>query len=130
MLLCLCEDFLDDFGGFYAAEFEVESLEFVGEGGVVDAELVQQCGVKIVDCDFVLHDTVAEFVGLAVNDAALDAAACHEEGKGIDVVIPTCSLAHGSASEFAAPDDEGVFEHSALQQILNQGCGGLIGIPC
>ena len=38
-------------------------------------------------------------------------------------------LAVGRATEFAAPDDEGVLQQAVLAEILDQTGGGLIGVP-
>ena len=44
------------------------------------------------------------------------------------VVLPQGALAVVGASEFAAPYDEGVIEHAAMLEILDQSSGGLIGL--
>ena len=93
---------------------------------MVDAEQVEHRGVEVVDGDDVLDREVAEVVGLAVADAALDAAAGQAHGEALDVVVAAVALGHGGAPELAAPDDERVVEHAALLQVLNQGGGGLV----
>jgi hypothetical protein len=55
------------------------TLEAVGEALVVDAELVEEGGVEVVDVDGVLDDVEAEVVCPAVTVARLDAAAGHPE---------------------------------------------------
>ena len=42
---------MDDFGGFHAGEFGVESLVLEGEAQVVDAEEMQKSGVEVMDMD-------------------------------------------------------------------------------
>ena len=37
------------------------------------------------------------------------------------------TLEHGGASEFPAPDDQSVFEHAPLLEVLNQSPGGFVG---
>ena len=59
----------------HVGQAEVAALEAVGQPLVVDAEQVQHRGVQVVDVDDVLDGVVAELVGRAVGDAALDAAA-------------------------------------------------------
>ena len=54
-----------------------QALELERQPLVVDAQAVQDRGVQVVDVDRVLDDVVAEVVGLAVDDARLDAAAGH-----------------------------------------------------
>ena len=85
-------------------------------------------GVQVVDVDDVLHGGVAEFVGGAVGDAALDAAAGHPDREALDVVVAAVALGHRGAAELAAPDDEGVVEHPALLQVLDQRRGALVDL--
>ena len=63
--------------------------------------------------DGILGGVHAEFVGGAVDVAAADAAAGEEGGEGGVVVVATgfgvFALGVRGASEFAGPDDEGVF---------------------
>ena len=75
-------------------------------------------GLEVVDVDFVLGDVEAEVVGLAVG-AGFGAAASHESGEGLRVVVASGFSAegrvgfdHGGAAEFAAPDDEGFVEEA------------------
>lgn len=68
-------------------EAEVPSLEAEGEFFVVDAECVEDGGVEVVDMDGVFDNVVAEVIGLAVDDAGLDAAACHPDGEASGVVV-------------------------------------------
>ena len=111
-------------------EAEVAALESRGELGVIEAELVEDGRVEVVDVDFVLDCVKAEVVGLAVVDTAFDAAAGEPHGEGVRVVIAAISaaLGHGGATEFAAEDDEGVFEHAALFEILDEGSAGLVDV--
>ncbi len=91
-------------------EAVVAALEAEGEAFVVDAEEVKQGGVEVVDMDGGLDGAEAEVVGAADDLAAGDAAACEPHGEGLDVVVPSglvAGLAHGGASELAAPDDDG-----------------------
>ena len=62
----LGEDVVDDVA-VDVGEAVLAALEFVGEGGVVDAELVEDGGLEVVDVDAVLGDIVPEVVGGAVS---------------------------------------------------------------
>ena len=68
----------------------------------------------------ILDDVVAEVVGLAVDRAALRAAAGHPHGEAARVMVAAvvlvgqAALRVDRAAEFAAPDDERVVEHAAL----------------
>ena len=90
------------------------ALVRVDELRVVDAEEVQNRGVEVVHVEFVFHGVEAEVIGGADGLAAAHAAAGHPHRKARGVVIAaTVLLAHGSATEFAAPDDEGLVEEAA-----------------
>ena len=65
----------------HVGQAEVAALRAVGQLRVIDAERAQDRRVEIVDMDRILHDVVAEVVGLAVRDAALDAAAGHPDAE-------------------------------------------------
>ena len=112
----------------------VSSLKKVSQLFVVDAELVEDGGVKIVDVDGVFGDVVAEFVRSSVGDAGLDASAGHPDGETFGVVVAAIiftgefALAVGGSAEFATPDHEGVVEHAALLEVLDQGGGRLVGV--
>ena len=82
----------------------------------------------------VLDDVVAEVVGLAIDRTALGAAAGHPHGETARVVVATVvllgetALAVDRATELAAPDDEGVLEHAALLEVLDERRAGLIDV--
>ena len=89
----------------------VNSVVAHGELLVVDAQLVQDRGVEVVDADGVLDGRVTEVVGPAVTRTALDAAAGHPRSEGLHVVItPRVScrrlLRCRRAAQLAAPDNE------------------------
>lgn len=61
-------------------ETEIPALVAEGEFLVVEAELVEQRGLEIVDADRILGGTVVEFVGLAVGVARLETATGDSHG--------------------------------------------------
>src|SRR5262245_31442351 len=90
---------------------EVAALEAVGEPFVVEAKKMEDGGLQVVDMIFVLDDAEAKLIGLADDDARLHTATGDPHREGVDVVVAAdgdTDLAHGSAAEFAAPDDERV----------------------
>ena len=130
-------------------EAVLAALEFIGELGVVDAELVKESRVKVVDvdgllvvfggvgfdgCAVLVDEGVAEVIGLSEGGAWLDAAAGSPEGETSRVVVTTIvfagklALAVRGSSEFSAPDDEGVIEETAHFEVLDEGGGGLVGV--
>jgi hypothetical protein len=64
-----------------------QALERQGEPAVVEAELVQNRRMKIVDVDGILGDGPAQLVGGAVRDAWLDPAASHPQAKRARMMI-------------------------------------------
>ena len=68
--------------------------------------------MEIMDVDFAIDNTEAEFVALAVDVTLLETGAGHPHREGFDVVVAADGLAvfpHRGAAEFTAPDHEGVF---------------------
>ena len=110
------------------------ALELEGELFVVDAELMQDRRVEVVDVNWIADDVVAEVVGLAVGDPRLDAAAGHPDREAARVMITAVvrggqvSLAIDRASELAAPDDQRVVEQPAPLQVENQGGTRLVDV--
>ena len=90
----------------------IAALEAVGELRVIEAQEVQDGRLQVVDVDFVLGDEVAEFVRRAVGHAGLHAAAGHEHGEAVRIVVAAqvggavAFFVERRASELAAPDDE------------------------
>ena len=78
--------------------------------------------MEIVHVDFVHDGVVAEFVGLAIGDAALEAAAGEPDAEAGGIVIAPRAvlLGVGRAAKFAAPPDDRVFEQPALFQVVEQ----------
>ena len=109
-------------------EAEVAAGVGVGEFFVIEAEEVEDGGVEVVDGGDIDGGAAAEFVGLAIADAAFDTGAHHPGGEGVGVVIASAGafLMGGHAAEFGAPDDEDIVQHAALFEIGEEGGGGLI----
>ena len=64
-----------DYFAVNVGQAEIAAGVAVGQGGVIDAELVQHGGVQVVDRDAVLDSLEAELVGRAIGKSALEAAA-------------------------------------------------------
>ena len=130
----LGEDALD-YLPVHVGEAEVAALEFEGELFVVDPELVEDGGLEVVDVDLVADGVEADVVGGTVALAGLDSASGHPDCEGVGVVIaaPAFALVHlaleeGSATELAAPNDEGLIEHAPHFEILDEPRTRLIGV--
>ena len=125
---------LDDARLLDAGQPLIEPLVAVGEALVVDAEQVQHRGVEVADVDRVLDDVVAEVVGLAVDRAALRAAAGHPHREAARVVVAAVvrlrqpALAVDRPAELAAPDDERASKQALALQVLNQAAARLIDV--
>ena len=105
----------------------VEVVEPVG----VEAELVQDRSMEVLDVEAVLDGGAAELVGPADARASLDAAAGHPHGEAERVVVAAGSLLEFGgrlAAELAAPDDQRLVEQAAALQVLDQAGDRLVGV--
>src|SRR5213595_1348134 len=106
----------------------------VNEFRVVEAEEVKQRRVVIVWADRIHDRLVPEFVGLAVDHAALDAAAREPTAEPLAVVIAPGLLGravifgHGQPADLAAPMDDRGVEQAARLEVLDERGGRLIGL--
>ena len=93
-------------------EAEVAALAAEGEPFVVDAELVKNGGVEIVDVNFILGGVIAKVIGGTVGEAGLHSSAGHPHCKAVRVMITSPGFPHHlsdrGATKFAAPDDKGI----------------------
>src|SRR5258708_653187 len=69
------QNVLDDVA-IHVGETEGPAVVAVGQLRVVQTQQVKDGRLQVVDADAVVNRLVAEVVGLAVMDAALDAASC------------------------------------------------------
>src|SRR5688572_20526822 len=82
---------------------------------MADAEQVQDGGVDSADVHGVLGRVQAEFVGGAESEAAFDAAASHEHGEAVGIVIAAvAALAHRCSAKLSAPDYQGAIQQTAV----------------
>src|SRR5215212_9736702 len=88
----LADEFADRLRAFDADELLVEAAVEVGEAVGVEAQLLQDGGVQVLDVERLLHGAAAELVGLADADTALDAASCRPHGKAVGVVVAAGAL--------------------------------------
>jgi len=80
---------------------------------VIKPHEVQDRGVEVVDTHLVDFGLVTEGVGRAVMHAATGSAARQSVGEGVGIVVSAriaALLGDGQATEFATPDDQGVFQ--------------------
>ena len=110
----------------HSGETKIKALVFVGKELGLDTELVEHGCVEVAYVNDVLLGVVAEFIGVPVGDPSFDSSARHPNGKAFDVVVASIPLGHGGASEFSAPNYEGVVEHAPLFEVLNESGGALV----
>ena len=93
-----------------------------GEFFVIEAELMQDRGVQIMQMHFAGDGAEAEVVGFAEGEARFDAATGEPGAKALGLMLAAVFLdGRGAAevltprraTELAAPDDERVFEEAA-----------------
>src|SRR2546421_12894615 len=101
-------------------ETEVATLEPVGQLFMIDAEAMEDRGVKVMNVHGIHRHVVAKLVGFAVTEAGLHAASGHPDRitpavmVAAVVVLFNFALAIGGPSEFTAPNDQRVVQQSAL----------------
>ena len=100
---------------------------------VVEAKLMQDRGLQVMDVNRILRDTKSQLVGLSVVEAPLHSAAGHPHGEAVRVVVSTENLpfrcaafTEWGATELSSPDDQRLVEETALLQVLDQGGDGLV----
>ena len=86
---------------------------------VIEAEEVENRGVKVVDVDDLFHGLMAELVGRPEAEAAFDACAGEPGGESFGVMVAALRafLKGWHATEFGGPDDERVVEQAAAFQV-------------
>lgn len=89
MAIFLKKYIADNFCALNTREFGVEPLKFIGEGLVVDTELVEHGSVEVVYCNDFIDRGIAELVGAAVGDAGADTGTGEPEGEGFIMMVAT-----------------------------------------
>ena len=85
--MLLREYFTNNTRWLHTDEALVEALKFVREPQRVEAELVQNRGMQIMDVHAILGDVETEVIAFADGNAGLDAAAGHPDRKGSGVMV-------------------------------------------
>ena len=115
----------------YVGQAVVASTVAVGQLLMVESHEMEDRCMEVMDMDPVLYCGQAEIVSRPVAEAGFHSTPGHEHREAVGVVIPTGALAVLSrwlATELTAPDDQGLIEHPALLEILDQSRDGLVGI--
>ena len=108
---CSGNEVLNDCAG-YVCQSEASSQMFVYHFFMVNAQLVQQGGLEIMDMHWVFHNIIAKIIGLAIHHPWLNAPTCHPDGKCLGMMVPSVvvdgyfSLAVVGSAKLPAPDDQ------------------------
>ena len=96
---------------------------------MVHSQQVEDGGVQVVHVHLVFDRGMAEFIGLPVAEALLDAAAGEKDSEPVRVMVTAGSvvLGKGVAPELSTPPYEGVLEEPALFQVGEQARHRLVG---
>jgi len=102
-------------------EPKVAALAAESEAFVVDAKLVQDGRMKVMNMDLVLDGVIAKFIGSTIGQSRFHATTSHPHRKAMRMVIAppgtTHHLSDRSSTELATPDDKSVVEKSALLEV-------------
>jgi hypothetical protein len=102
-----------------------------GETLVVDAHLMEQRGMDVVDAHGIAGDGVAEVVGLAKGHAAFEAATDHENAVAIYMMVTACGATDlrrvRCAAHLTSPQHDGFIEQASLIEIDDERGNALIG---
>src|SRR5262249_39338679 len=85
----------------------------------------------MLDVAAVSDGEVAELVGLAMADAALDAAAGHPHREAVGIVIAAGAggvLGGRLPAKLAAPDDDRLIQQATALQVLQERSDRLVGV--
>src|SRR5258706_15953095 len=83
-----CQKLGDDFAG-HIGQAEVSPLKTVSQARVIEAEEMQDRGVKIIHMDRVLRDAETEIIRRADDLPAFDPAAPHPDAIGVRMMVAT-----------------------------------------
>ena len=100
---------------------------------MVDAKLVQDGRLDVVHMNWIFDRSESKLIRFSDRLTGADPSTRHPHGKGLRVMVTTelssegCTgFDHGGSPEFSAPDNQGVFQHASLFQILDQSCTCLV----
>src|SRR5262245_29218477 len=111
------------YNALYIRQSELAPLEFISQLCVIDAHQMQEGRVQVMNADGIDNRVVTYLVRFANGHARFDASAREPYRERPRVVIaseklrPAAGFVHRRTSEFAAPDDDRVFEQIAVFQL-------------
>ena len=87
---------------------EVTALVSICQTLVVEPQLVEDCGLKVVNVYLIFDHIVTDLIRLPVDATRFYAGPGHPHGIGVNVVISADSFAgfaHRGSAKFSTPDD-------------------------
>lgn len=126
----LGEDCLHYFA-FDIGQAKVATGVAVGQRFVVEAEQMKDGGMEVVNVDLSFGDPQADVIGSSVDVPAFDSAAGHPNAEAVVVVIAAHigrerHLRGRGPAKLAAPDDERVFQHASVFEVLEERGNGFV----
>src|ERR1051325_7765437 len=107
---------------------------------MIETKQLQQPCMKIVDMNGILNRLETKFIGCAMDISAEHAATREPHAEAVMIMMASVNFSGvcarsrefdgWSTAEFAAPNHQSIFEHSALFEIRKQGSDGLIAFLC
>ena len=103
---------------------DVTASKAEGKLFVVQAQLVQDRGMDILDHQLILDRGITKFISLAINRSSLETATCDKQAIPVYMVIPPCCRRDPrgmrSSSHFTRPDDNRLVQQASLLEIQDQ----------
>ena len=89
---------------------------------MINAQAMQDGCIEIVKVHGLFDDVITELVGAAIHVAGFDAASSHPETEAAAMMVAAIAffqsaLAIDRSTKLTAPDNQSIFQHSALFQI-------------
>ena len=113
----------------HVSQANIASAVTKRESFVIDAQLVQDGRVQVVNGERIDNGVRAKLVGFAIRDSALKATTGHEDCITADMMISARDIVDRTdgwrAPHFASPQHDGLIQQAALMQVCNQCRDGL-----
>src|SRR5690606_31375321 len=118
-------DNIFDYGAFHISQPERSPLEFISKLFMVKAKQMQHGRMDIVNRRSAADAGKPNFIRFTVADPISDSTSSHPNGISIGMVITSqewhvvviAVFLHRSPSKFTTPNDQGLFQQSALLQV-------------
>ena len=92
--------------------------------------------MQIVHMNLIFHRIVAVFVSRPIPESSFDSTTSHPHCEALRIMVATIiALGDGRSPKLASPNDQRLFEHAPLFEILQQACNatihffGILGMP-